>query len=236
MHRAVGKVDRRAALAGVFVEGAAGLHVVRDIGDVHAQLVAAALAPHHRHGVVEIPGVVTVDGDRQAVAEVRPALAVLRPHHGSRPAGLGRSARAVGLGDAVPPQDDRRVHARRVGLAQHLGNTADRPPRRRRPPRDLDLHHVARRGVPRLGRRDHDAIPQAAVERHHVHAARRRRSRPAPPAAPPRARSTRTMRPSRRPVAPGRHLAHGDPVAVERLVKLRPGNVEVAGGRIGARA
>ena len=32
--------------------------------------------------------------------------------------------------------------------------------------------------------------------------------------------------------APGRGLAHRDPVAVERLVKLRPRNVEVAGCRI----
>ncbi len=231
VHRAIGKVHRGAAFARIVVEGAAGLHVVRHVGDVHAQRVAAPAAPRDRHRVVEIPGVVAVDGHRQGVAEVRPPLAVLRAHVRAHPAGLGHRRGAVGLGDPVPAQDDGGVHAGRIGLAHHVDDAADRPSRRGRPARDLDLHHVARRGV--------RVPPLEAPSRDRASGGRtapRARGPPASVSTCPTSRAdprstTRTMRPSRRRSPRGDTCRDGDAVAVDRLVKLGSRDVVVAGLR-----
>ena len=71
------EIDRGAALVGFLVERAAFLHVVRDVGDVHAQPVVAVLQPLDRDRIVEVARVLAVDRDDRAIAEVGAAGDVL---------------------------------------------------------------------------------------------------------------------------------------------------------------
>ena len=69
-HGAVHEIDRRAAFDGLVVDRGVGLDVVRDIGDVHADLPDAVAYLAHREGVVEVLGVGRVDGEGHDLAEV----------------------------------------------------------------------------------------------------------------------------------------------------------------------
>ena len=75
---AVGEIDRVAALAGCPVERVAGPHVPGDIGDRHQQPVAAGIGRvvvgRGPDRIVEIAGVLAVDGDEVDVAQVGAAL------------------------------------------------------------------------------------------------------------------------------------------------------------------
>ena len=86
---AVGEIDRVAALTGLGVEGAAGAHIGRNIGDTDQELptLGAALAID---GVVEVARIGPVDGDQGELAEIRaPGLGGLRD--------LGTQVRDLGL-------------------------------------------------------------------------------------------------------------------------------------------
>ena len=71
---AVDKVDAGAALAGLLVDGSAGLDVPADVGDVHADLVVAIGQGLEGERVVKVLGVGRVDGEGKGVAEVGAAL------------------------------------------------------------------------------------------------------------------------------------------------------------------
>ena len=71
-HGAVHQIDRRAALYGLVVDRRVRADVVRDVGDVHADLPHAVAHPAHRQRVVEVLGVGRVHGEGHRVAEVAP--------------------------------------------------------------------------------------------------------------------------------------------------------------------
>ena len=169
VHRALGEIHRRAALVGFAIERAALLHVVRDVGDVHAEPVVAVRQLLDRDRIVEIARVLAVDGHRRHVAEVGAAADVaLRRRVAPSADGLGDRLRRVRVGNAVLPDDDLGVDARRVDVAEHFGDPADGAARRGRPARQLDDHHLARRRAAFLTRRDEDVHQHAAIERHDV--------------------------------------------------------------------
>ena len=67
---AVYEVDRRGALLGFLVDDAAFLDVMRYVGDVHAHFPQPASQAADGQGVVEVLGVLGVDGEGGDVAEV----------------------------------------------------------------------------------------------------------------------------------------------------------------------
>ena len=69
---AVHEVDRRAALFGFGVDRRAGAHVVRNVGDVDADLPDAVSQPAHRQGVVEVLRIRRVHREGRDGAEVAP--------------------------------------------------------------------------------------------------------------------------------------------------------------------
>src|SRR5689334_10989942 len=66
----VGEINAVAAAPRLAVQGAARLRVRGNIGDVHAELPAAIRKPRNVNGVIEIPGVVGIDGDDELVAQI----------------------------------------------------------------------------------------------------------------------------------------------------------------------
>src|SRR5262249_29825135 len=79
--------------------------------------------------------------------------------------GFGDSLVGVLVGYAVLADDDLGVDARRIDVAEDLGDVADRAARRRRPARQLDDHHLARRRAAFLSGRHDDVHQHAAIER-----------------------------------------------------------------------
>ena len=69
-HGAAGEVDRGPALECFFIERAPLGHVMRDVGDVHAEEVVAVRELLHFDGVVEIFRGLAVDGDDVVLAQV----------------------------------------------------------------------------------------------------------------------------------------------------------------------
>ena len=74
---AVNQIYACAALVGLAVNGAAGLYIVRYVGNMDAHLVVAVLQALERHGVVKVFRVGRVDGEGRRLAEVAPAFYVL---------------------------------------------------------------------------------------------------------------------------------------------------------------
>ena len=69
-HHSVDKIYRGGALAGLAVDDGVGLHIVCHISDVHAHLDIAVGKAAQRQGVVEVLGVLWVDGESGYVAHV----------------------------------------------------------------------------------------------------------------------------------------------------------------------
>ena len=147
VHGSLGEIHRRAALVGFFVERAALLHVVRDVGDVHAEPVVAVRQPLDRDRIVEVARVLAVDRDgrRPARKSVRPWMSrsLDRP---AEPLRFLDRVFGVRVRDVELADDDLRVDAGLVDVAEHFDDASDRTAGGGRPPRDLDEHHVSRLG------------------------------------------------------------------------------------------
>ena len=75
-------------------------------------------------GVVEVAGVLAVDGHRRDGAEVGAALDVLGLDHRSEAGRLGHGVVAVRVVDPVLADDHLEVDAGRVDVAEHLDDAA----------------------------------------------------------------------------------------------------------------
>src|SRR5439155_25154119 len=135
-----------------------------------------------------------------------------------------------GAGNPPLSDDDFRVDAGRVDVAEHVGDAADGAARRGRPARELDDHHLPGRRAALLPRR-HDDV--------HQHAPIKRRDMPhaavvAVIAADERAVPALedTDDPSlRAPAVLDALDADDDTVAVHRLVEMWIGDVDIAGAQ-----
>ena len=109
------------------IERAALLHVVRDVGDVHAEPVVAVRQPLDRDRVVEVARVLAVDRHGRDVPEVGAAADVARPTPTPpRRTASATASRTVRVRDAVLADDDLGVDAGRVDVAEHVGDAAER--------------------------------------------------------------------------------------------------------------
>ncbi len=131
--------------------------------------------------------------------------------------------------NAVLADDDLGVDARRVDVAEDARDPAERGPHRRRPPRNLDGHHLAGSGAGILSRLDDDIHQHAAIEWHDMsHAV----------LAPIVAADDRTVgaledtqdAPFGASTVFETLDARDDAIAVHRFVEMRAGNINVAAG------
>lgn len=67
---AIGKVHRRRAMAGLQVDMPVPGNIVRNVGDMHAQLIAALGRALERDGIVKVARINRVDGDDKTIAQV----------------------------------------------------------------------------------------------------------------------------------------------------------------------
>ena len=138
----------RSALVGFLVERAVFRHVVRDVGDVHAEPVMAVGELLEGDRIVEVARVLAVDGDRSCGRKsVRPARSRSRTSRPSRRA----SSTASGLCASGMPYLRMMISVSTPGASMSPSTSMTRPSgpaRGCRPPGDLDRHHVA--GLRRL--------------------------------------------------------------------------------------
>jgi hypothetical protein len=121
---------------------------VRHVGDRHIELptageqlpAAAVLLAKDR--VVEVAGVLAIDGDEGQVAQVDALLLVLLLHLGLELARFLDHRLGPDVRDIVAAQGDVDLHARRHVVADHLDDIALRLEARRRPMGDLDLDEL----------------------------------------------------------------------------------------------
>ena len=84
----VGEVDRGAPLPGLHVQGGTHGDIVAHVGNVDPQHGTALAVPLQRHGVIQIPGVLAVNGDDELVPQVQPSRQGGGVHRLGRPGGL----------------------------------------------------------------------------------------------------------------------------------------------------
>ena len=77
-HHRSGKIPGVAALECCLVQGISLTDIVADIGNGNLQEIATVRA-RHADGIIEIPGIGTVNGDKGDVTQIPSALQVFRP-------------------------------------------------------------------------------------------------------------------------------------------------------------
>ena len=164
---AVDEVNARAALARLAVERLALAHVPAHIGDVDAEEVGAVRLFLDVDAVVEVLGVVAVDGDDGEVAAVAAALVLIG--RGVLLDVIRSVLHVLGelLREVVLAHDGEHVDARVALLAEHLDDLALRVVAAGRPFRDLDDDLRARARAAEMLLRHEDVVVELRVVRRH---------------------------------------------------------------------
>ena len=165
-HHEAGEIHRGGAFLRFLVQRKARSHVVRDIGDGDDQTEAALarLAPHR---VVEILGVLAVDGDQRHGAQIHARSGCRRVHAQGHGAGFIQRLLRELVRQSVTV--DRGFHHERGRelVAQHREDLAEGRTTRARRLDDLAHHELAlARPFARVGR-DHHVMQYAAVVGRH---------------------------------------------------------------------
>ena len=99
---AIGQIHRCRAMARLKIDMPVPSHIVRDIGDVDAQLVAAIGRALQRNGIVKVARVDRVDRNDKAVAQIASERIFERRGHIERqPLGLGQCCLGIAIGIAI---------------------------------------------------------------------------------------------------------------------------------------
>ncbi len=163
---AIRKIDRGRPQQGFLVKPAAGLHVTGDVRDGHHQPPTAPIATGV-HRIVEIPGIRAVDGHQRQVPQILAARVQALRHPGAEPLRLGLDAARPRVGQPEVADGDLGGHAGGRGLAQHLGDPADRCLAGARLADNGRDHHVARPRLACLAGRYEHVLGNATIVRHH---------------------------------------------------------------------
>ncbi|MNZ70202.1 hypothetical protein D3C78_885290 [compost metagenome] len=137
------EVHRVAAIGRLFVQRRAHLYIVGNVGDGDDQAPAATLAGFGIDGIVEVTGVLAVDGDQRQITQVDALFLVLLGHLGLELGGLLDQGSGPLVGDVVAAQGNLDLHARRHVVAQHLHHLALGQAEIARPLLDLHLDELA---------------------------------------------------------------------------------------------
>ena len=123
-NHAVHQVHAGAAAQGLPVQGTPLLHVMAHVGDVNPQSVADSVRPLlllKAHGVVQILGVLPVDGHHLHIPQIQASgLVPLRNLIGDLLLHLGHHLRRELLRQLIGPDDGEDVHPGVVDMAQDL--------------------------------------------------------------------------------------------------------------------
>ena len=167
------KINRGGTLVGVEVDRLAGLDVVAHVGDrddeapaVGDLVLADALADVSGlavDGIVEVAGVLAVDGDERHVGEVDATFLVGGAHGVGQRRGLRQRRFGEKVRHFVLAHRDFDLHAGVVDLAEDLGDAADRLRMHRRWLGELDRHDLADLGVGDAVARHDDVLAVALV-------------------------------------------------------------------------
>ncbi len=170
-HDALGKVNRRAAQAGLGIERRAGLDVGRHVGNRHGQLPPRGRA-RAMHRVVEVARIRAIDGDEcQAAQILAPAPRLLGDVGRQRPCLLGDDRRPLKR-KLVGPDGDVDLHSGRHVITHHLDDMPDGLAALGWLLDDLDDHHLAVMRLAGCGIGNEDVVKQAPiVRRDETHAA-----------------------------------------------------------------
>ena len=137
---AIGKVDAGAAQARFEIEICSRTHIFGHVCNMYLQLIAAFCALVDEDSIVKVAGCFAVDGDDRKHAKIVAAVGF----------GLVEMGHTAGFGQHVFSEDSRQlvfanhhfdVHAKVVGRAQHLDDTAHWRTCGRGPTGDFDINH-----------------------------------------------------------------------------------------------
>ena len=171
------KIHRGGAGLRFGIQRAAGAHIVADIGNGHQQ--APALRPAAGignglavDGIVEVAGVLAIDGDQCHIAQIHAVAVVGRAQRVGQRVGLGQHVIGKAVRHVELAHGDLDFHAGIVHAAQHFGDTGDG---RLVPARWFDddgRHHLSRLCPARTTGLDEDVVLDALVfGSEHQHAA-----------------------------------------------------------------
>ena len=141
----VDEVDTRGTVVGLLVDGRTFLHIVRDIGDMHAHLPKTAIQLADGEGIVEVLGILGVDGTGEDIAEVLTAGNLFRRDTWLYLLGSLFDMLRIAVWQTILRQDGMHLHIVVALLAQYVNDLTNEILRLlRRPLRNLDDSLVAR--------------------------------------------------------------------------------------------
>ena len=166
---AVDEVDTRGTFLRLLVYYGTLFHVVRHIGYVHSHLPQAVVEPSDGQRVVEVLGVVRVDGAREDVAEVLALLQILLGYLARYLVGGVFHSLRIFVGQAILREDGVHLNVVVARRSEHINHFAEHAPVLAVGPLN-DFHHglVAVFSTLQLTARDYYASRQSAVLRYEI--------------------------------------------------------------------
>jgi len=162
-----GKIHRIAAIDGFFIQRRAHRYIVRNIGNGHIKTAFTIVQGSTVDGIVEILGVLTIDGDKRQRAQIN-ALSGLRLRNLIR---NGRQLFQHGpgpdMGNVVTAHCNINLHARLHVIAKYLDDGADSLAALRGIRGNLGHHELPVLGATILFLGNHDLVAVASIVRHH---------------------------------------------------------------------
>ena len=140
-NRAVGEVNGRAAQTRLEIDSRSLTHIMRNVGDVHLQLEVACRQPAHRHSIIEIACRLPIDSNNGQCTVIMPMRQLLRRQRSLESFCLLQYLYRKLVRQVVLANNDLNIHAKIVRIAEYLHYSPGRSLCRRRPTRDLDIHH-----------------------------------------------------------------------------------------------
>jgi len=121
---AIDEVDAVGSFAGLVIQFGSGFDVVRNVGDVDADLHMAVGEFAEGDGVVEIAGGVGVDGDDEVAAEIFPSGRAIGKFDGGKGFGLGEGLGRESGGEIEFPDNGKDIDAWICGSAEPFNKEA----------------------------------------------------------------------------------------------------------------
>ena len=117
------QINAGAPLISLPVKSTALLDIIAHIRNVHAQRIQAVLL-RQGHGVIQILGILTVDGHHLPVPQIQPPCHICTAHHIRCPLRLVHHLFRKCLRQIISPDNGKDVHARIVDVPQNLCHPA----------------------------------------------------------------------------------------------------------------
>ena len=160
---AVGKIYRRGARPRLLVQKTAHSHVVAHIGDRDDEPPAAAAHGFGVHRIIEVLGILAIDGDQRQIAQIFAAANVCSRDVGRKYIRLMQHVVGKSLGQIVPQNRKPRGKVRGTQIIQHIDNAALRSSVALRTARHLNDDIIALFGAVPFARAHIHGVPVARI-------------------------------------------------------------------------